>query len=105
MAELFQYNIISSADLLFTIQTIFNQLHLLVKSQEQIPTVEEYADCVLRLLRVLSVNPAVIGRIAPQVLASVDIDALTVRSADKPGLTNKVRFAMMDARKFLGGKA
>ncbi len=105
IGELYRYNIVSTADLLTTIQTVFDQLHLLVKSEEHIPTVEEYADCILRLLRVLSADPAAIARIGPGALTVSNVAALTVRSPELPGLTNKIRFAMMDARKLLGGEA
>ncbi len=102
IGELYRYDIISTADLLSTIKTVFDQMHKLVRSDTHIPTLEEYADCILRLLRVLSADPAVMDRIASSALEVSNIATLTVRSPDLPGLTNKVRFAMMDAKKLLG---
>lgn len=102
IGELYRYDIISTADLLSTIKTVFDQMHKLARSETHIPTLEEYADCILRLLRVLSADPAVMDRIAVAALEASNVAALTVKKPELPGLTNKVRFAMMDAKKLLG---
>lgn len=99
LAELYQYNVLDKADLLSTLRIIFDQLIILSQGAENSATVDEYADCVLRMLNVLSANADSFSRIRDDIraLAGPAVAILTVKSAERPGLTNKTRFAMMDA--------
>lgn len=98
LAELYQYNILDKEDLLSTLRIIFDQLMILSRTAESIATVDEYADCAVRMLNVLAANPDSFSRIRDDIhaLAGPAVATLTVKSAERPGLTNKTRFAMMD---------
>lgn len=98
LAELYQYNILDKEDLLSTLRIIFDQLMILSQRVESTATVDEYADCAVRMLNVLAANADSFSRIRNDIraLASPTVAILTVKSAERPGLTNKTRFAMMD---------
>lgn len=98
LAELYQYNILDKEDLLSTLRIIFDQLMILSRNAENIATVDEYADCAVRMLNVLAANADSFSRIRDEIreLAGPAVAILTVKSAERPGLTNKTRFAMMD---------
>jgi hypothetical protein len=98
LAELYQYDIIDKTELLSTLRIIFDQLMILSRSAEHTATVDEYADCVARMLNVLAANSDSFSRIREAIrsLAGPTVEILTVKSAERPGLTNKTRFAMMD---------
>jgi hypothetical protein len=105
IAELFKYDIISTDDIMSTITTITNQMMLIATSATSTATMEQYADCLLRMLRILAADSTAVAKLRPAMLASCDskIQTLTVKSEHLPGLNNKVRFAMMDARKVIVG--
>lgn len=105
LAELYQYDIIDKEELLSTLRIIFDQLMILSRSAEQTATVDEYADCVARMLNVLAANAESFSRIreAIRILAAPTVEILTVKSSERPGLTNKTRFAMMDTARVYGG--
>ena len=98
ITELLKYEgIISDTDYVNTVSTITAQMSKLVYSEEKRATVEEYADCFAKMIKILRTAPDVWKRLLPKIIESCDADlkGLTVISADKPGLSNKTRFAIM----------
>lgn len=99
IAELFKYNVVSTNDLHNTIAAILNNMAVLTTQQEQKATVEEYADCLVRIVRVLADAKTIRSEIAERHVATMG--ALKVLSEDRPSLSNKARFAMMDLERDL----
>jgi hypothetical protein len=105
IAELYNQRIVGTDDLMTTITTIFDQMQLLASSADNTASMEEYADCVLRILRILASQPHEFGLLRDTLMTAcgATIQSLSAKSAELPGLNNKVRFAMMDARKVITG--
>lgn len=105
IAELYNQHIVSTGDLMQTLTTIFQQMKLLAISADNTATMEEYADCALRMLRILASQSTEFAILRPTLIDACDstIQTLMVKSVDLPGLNNKVRFTMMDARKVITG--
>lgn len=97
IGELYTYGIVSNTDIVNTISTIVDQMTLLVRSVDNKSSVEEYADCLLRMLRTMQNRTTDFAGICTDKLA-----ALKVMRPDAPGLSNKTRFTIMDVEKMIG---
>ncbi len=98
ITELLKYEgIISDNDYINTVVAITTQMSKLVYNEEKRATVEEYADCLAKMIKILRTAPDVWKRLLPQIVerCAGDLKGLTTMSADKPGLSNKTRFAVM----------
>jgi hypothetical protein len=105
ITELLKYEgIISDTDYIKTVTTITQQMGKLIKHEEKKAVVEEYADCLAKMIKILHTAPEANERLLPKLRESCDKDLreMTVISADKPGLSNKARFAVMAIRESLG---
>lgn len=91
IGELYKYGIISSTDIINTVSIIVEQMTLLVVIPDKKTTVEEYADCLLRMLCCTG----------PLRETHCDLAPLKVIRTDAPSLSNKTRFAMMNIEKLL----
>jgi hypothetical protein len=101
IGELYKYGIVSDVDIINTIRTIVDQMTLLVSSADQKTTVEEYADCLLRMLRVMATGS--LSSCVSEIRAACTdkLATLKVLREDAPGLTNKTRFTIMDVEKII----
>ncbi len=105
ITELLKYDgIISDSDYIKTVTTITRQMGKLIKNEEKKAVVEEYADCLAKMIKILHTAPEANERLLPKLRESCDGDLqeMTAISAEKPGLSNKARFAVMAIRESLG---
>ena len=110
LAELIKHNVIDKDIFLKTITTIIGQVESNLKIKESTKLIEEYADCLIRVVRAIkedveddtedsddektnniefirvTVKKDVISRIQP----------LTLRNPDSIGLSTKARFTFLD---------
>jgi hypothetical protein len=99
IGELYKYGIVSNTDIINTICTIVDQMTLLISTDSQKATVDEYGDCLLRMLRVMAPAPTCFADILAA--CSDKLATLKVIRADTPGLSNKTRFTIMDVEKII----
>lgn len=99
IGELFKYNIVGNEQILSTIKTIVQQMSVLINSAEQKATVEEYADCLLRMLRVMATGP--IASCVADIRSSCGEQLATLKVMGPVGLSNKTRFTVMDVERLI----
>ena len=99
IAELFKYGVVSTDDLHNTVEAILANMITLTTQEEQKATVEEYADCLVRIVRVLTDAKTIRSAIAERHAATMS--TLKVTSPERLSLSNKARFAMMDLERDL----
>lgn len=105
ITELLKYDgIIGDEDYVSTVKTITSQMNLLVANESKKVVVEEYADALSKMIKILHTAPEACGRLLPKLRETCDSDLkdLTVMDAAKPGLSNKARFAIMTIRENMG---
>ncbi len=92
--------IISDEAYLNTVDTITAQITKLVRFEDKRVVVEEYADALSKMLKILHTEPEACGRLIPKIKERCDpsFQGLTVLSPEMPGLSNKARFAIMAIR-------
>ncbi len=101
ITELLKYEgIISDEAYLNTVDTITAQITKLVRFEDKRVVVEEYADALSKMLKILHTAPEACGRLIPKIKERCDpsFQGLTVLSPEMPGLSNKARFAIMAIR-------
>jgi hypothetical protein len=101
ITELLKYDgIIGDADYINTVATITEQMSKLVLYEDKKAVVEEYADCLAKMVKILHTAPKACERLVPKIIARCEemLKEMSTLSADKPGLSNKARFAMMSIR-------
>ncbi len=106
ITELLKYeNIISDEDYITTVKTITGQMNQLVTNESKKVVVEEYADSLSKMIKILHTAPDACARLLPKLREACDPDLkeLTALSAEKPGLSNKARFAIMTIRENMVG--
>lgn len=99
IAELYQYGVVSFDDLQSTVATILQNMVSLTTQESMRATVEEYADCLVRMVRVLCDRTIIRNMAAKKYIAESHKETmaiLKVLSPERPGLSNKARFAIMD---------
>ncbi len=99
IAELYKYGVVAAEDLQTTVATILTNMAALTGQAEQKATVEEYADCLVRVIRVLSDLKTIRTAIAER--HAETMATLKVMSPERPSLSNKARFAIMDLERDL----
>ena len=106
ITELLKYDgIIGDADYINTVATITEQMSKLVLHEDKKAVVEEYADCLAKMVKILHTAPQACARLVPKIIARCDdmLNGMTKLGEDKPGLSNKARFAVMTIRDNLAG--
>lgn len=104
LAELLKHNVVDTNAFYNTIEQIIKQIDNQSQLVDKTSTIEEYGDCLIKLLKVL--KPPTSDGISEKMselrtkLSSnlkSKMEELTRKSAERPSLNNKIRFTMMDA--------
>ena len=120
LAELIKHNVIDSTVFMKTVTKIIGQVELNIKKKEAIKLVEEYADCIMKIMKAIQNDNAssddtssddtssdsgskiskyeVVENIRQTLknTLSKTIQPLTVRNPENIGLSNKARFTFLD---------
>jgi hypothetical protein len=124
LAELLKQDVVDTNAFYNTIDQIIKQIDIQSKLGDKTNTIEEYGDCLIKLLKVLKPptrggqsNSPLVSDMHSSALPTNEtmsdkmvtlrtnlstnlkskMDELTRKSADRPSLNNKIRFTMMDA--------
>lgn len=104
LAELIKYNSIDTNTFIKTITTIITQIELNVSNTESIKLIEEFADCLMKIMKAIRTNvPDMeddhriyqIRGILKQDIAD-RIQPLSIKRTDCVGISNKARFTFLD---------
>jgi hypothetical protein len=104
LAELLKYNTIDTDTFIKTLLTIITQIELNASNTESIKLNEEFADCLMKVMKAIRINVAdmdgdhhiyQIRSILKQDIMK-RIQPLSVKRADCIGLSNKARFTFLD---------
>jgi hypothetical protein len=105
LAELTKHNVIDSATFMKTVMKIITQVNINIKNKEAIKLIEEYADCLQRIMRAIKPSYAVESDIDDMIASIrstikgeplVHITPLTIKNAESVGLSNKARFTFLN---------
>lgn len=104
LAELIKYNTIDTDTFIKTLLTIITQIELGASNTESIKLNEEFADCLMKVMKAIRINVAdmdddhhiyQIRSILKQDIMK-RIQPLSVKRSDSIGLSNKARFTFLD---------
>jgi hypothetical protein len=104
LAELIKYNTIDTDTFIKTLLTIITQIEMNASSTESIKLNEEFADCLMKVLKAIRTNVAdmdddhhiyQIRNILKQDIMK-RIQPLSIKRTDCAGLSNKARFTFLD---------
>lgn len=112
LAELIKYNVIDMDVFIKTVSTIIHKVELNVTNKESIKLVEEYADCMGKIVKAIKMKSAVKEETDDEedtsdesiieirrILKTDFMDRfqpLTIRQVENVGLSNKARFTFLD---------
>jgi len=105
LAELTKHNVIDSDTFLKTVMKIIAQVDNNIKNKESIKLIEEYADCLQRIMRAIKPSDSIdcdtdnmIASIRRTIKGEpfVHIKPLTIKNAESLGLSNKARFTFLN---------
>jgi hypothetical protein len=101
LAELIQHDVIDTTALLKIIHTIVRHVELHQEVKENIALIEEYADCLMKVVKATTkasaTNEAVqIIRDSMKESVLERLQPLTIRVAERVGVSNKARFTFLD---------
>jgi hypothetical protein len=105
LAELLKHGIVEHNAFVATIKLIIEQIDVLSKQEDKSNVLEEYSNCLLRIFRVLKGNAAICSAIHADIakVAAEQLGPLTVRSQERPSLTNRIRFSILNAKECIDG--
>lgn len=119
LAELIKHNVIDNELFMKTITKIIGQVEANLKSKESTKLVEEYADCLMKIMKAVRDDPSddssddgsddekssrpIVESIRVQLKNSVmnRIQPLTVRNIENIGLSSKARFTLLDIYEYI----
>lgn len=115
LAELIKYNVINMDIFMKTVSTIIHQVELNLTNKESVKLIEEYADCLMKIMKAIKMQPTVqedsdsndeeektpdnLMMELRSVLKSDYMERfqpLTIRQIENVGLSNKARFTFLD---------
>lgn len=109
LAELIKHSVIDNELFMKTINKILAQIENNIKTKESTKLVEEYADCLMKIMKAIQTDAAssddsddesesMIERIRSNLKTDTIkcIQPLTVRNTENVGLSNKARFTFLD---------
>ena len=102
LTELIQYNIIEPGMFMKTLELIINQIDTTVQKDDYARVMEEYADCLVRIMKALSKCSSdgenQIANLRMQIKDTFleKLRLYTVRNAEWKSLSNKARFTFLD---------
>jgi hypothetical protein len=99
LAELLKYNIVEREAFAMTLRKIIQQLDAISRQEDKSNTLEEYADCLICILNALKGTSAAGLAMKDAIRADAleQLMPLTARSAERPSLTNRIRFTILNA--------
>ena len=99
LAELLKNDVINKATFINTLNYIINQIGNLGKEEDKSQVLDEYTGCLLKILTALK-NHGPAKDIRDSIKESIKdkLSPYTVKSDKYPSITNKIRFAILDAR-------
>jgi hypothetical protein len=109
LTELLKQGIVESAPFTTTVRMIITQMCAVSTQEGKTNVMEEYMNCLSRILKALSERTAEADAMRAILLPVLteDLTPLTVMSAERPSLTNRIRIGIMnslDALKKAAGK-
>jgi hypothetical protein len=110
LAELTKHNVIDSDTFMKTVLKIITQIDVNIKKKESLKLIEEYADCLMRIMRAIksssslddsstdsdSDDRVVLIRATIKSDLLTNIRPLTVKNPENLGVSNKARFTFLD---------
>ena len=109
LAELTKHNVIDSDTFMKTVMKIITQIDINIKKKESLKLIEEYADCLMRIMRAIkprhlddsstdsdSDDRVMLIRAAIKSDLSTCIRSLTLKNSENVGISNKARFTFLD---------
>ena len=109
LAELTKHNVIDSDTFMKTVLKIITQIDINIKKKESLKLIEEYADCLMRIMRAIkpsnlddsstdsdSDDRIILIRAAIKSDLSACIKLLAVKNPENLGVSNKARFTFLD---------
>ena len=99
LAELIKHGTVNTDFFMKTVKTICKQLTQAAKKDDCIRIVEEYADCLIRIMKAIQTSTATesIKSIRKEICAdSIILEPFTKRDPANKSLSNKARFALLD---------
>jgi hypothetical protein len=105
LAELTKHNVIDSDTFLKTVMKIITQVDNNIKNKEAIKLIEEYADCLQRIMRAIKPSDSIDSDTDDMIVSIrstikgeplVHITPLTIKNAENVGLSNKARFTFLN---------
>ncbi len=105
LAELLKHGIVEHAAFVSTIKQIIQQIDELSRQAEKSTVLEEYSNCLLHIFRAIKGHAEISSAIRADISTVAEqLVPLTVRvSADRPSLTNRIRFSIMNAKECIDG--
>ncbi len=105
LAELLKHGIVEHNAFVTTIKLIIGQIDILSRQEDKSNVLEEYSNCLLHIFRVLKGNAAICSAIHVDIakVAAEQLTPLTVRSPERPSLTNRIRFSIINAKECIDG--
>jgi hypothetical protein len=105
LAELLKHGIVEHAAFVSTIKQIIQQIDELSRQAEKSTVLEEYANCLLHIFRAIKGHAEISSAVRADVATVAEqLVPLTIRvSADRPSLTNRIRFSIMNAKECIDG--
>ncbi len=99
LAELFKLNIVETAPFIETMNTIVAQINSLSVQTDKSAVLEEYALCTTIIFKALQEknSSTIAARAALVPLVKEQLSPLTKLSSERPSLTNRIRFTILNA--------
>lgn len=100
LAELLKHGIVEHAAFVTTMKLIIQQIDALSKQEDKSNVLEEYSNCLLHIFRAIKGHATVSSAIRSDIseIAAAQLSPLTVRSSERPSLTNRIRFSILNAK-------
>ncbi len=100
LAELLKHSIVEHSAFVATIKLIIQQIDALSKQEDKSNVLEEYSNCLLHIFRAIKGHAAVSSAIRSDIaeIAAEQLGPLTVCSTERPSLTNRIRFSILNAK-------
>jgi hypothetical protein len=99
LAELFKLNIVETVPFIETMNTIMAQINSLSIQTDKSAVLEEYALCTTIIFKALQEknSSTIAARAALVPLVKEHLSSLTKLSNERPSLTNRIRFTILNA--------
>ncbi len=105
LAELLKHGIVEHAAFVATMKLIIEQIDALSRLHDKSNVLEEYTNCLLHIFRAIKGHVEISSAIRADIaeISAAQLAPLTVCSADRPSLTNRIRFSILNAKECIEG--